>query len=51
MKNKDYSSFRDPAGYIYYEGDLVYRKGYLSIPENKIYVMNEILVNILQIIE
>ena len=26
MKNKDYSSFRDPSGYIYYEGDLVYRK-------------------------
>ncbi|MCR5483303.1 MAG: radical SAM family heme chaperone HemW [Bacilli bacterium] len=28
-------------------GDLIYKKGYLSIPEDKIYVMNEILVNIL----
>ncbi len=28
-------------------GDLIYRKGYLSIPEEKIYVMNEILVNIM----
>jgi oxygen-independent coproporphyrinogen-3 oxidase len=28
-------------------GDLIYKKGYLSIPEEKIYVMNEILVNIL----
>ena len=28
-------------------GDLVYRKGYLSIPEDKIYVMNEILVKIM----
>lgn len=24
-KNKDFSSFRDPAGYIYYENNLVYR--------------------------
>ena len=28
-------------------GDLIYKKGYLSIPEDKIYVMNEILVNIM----
>ena len=28
-------------------GELIYRKGYLSIPEEKIYVMNEILVNIM----
>lgn len=26
VRNKDYSSFRDPSGYIYYEGDKVYRK-------------------------
>lgn len=25
-KNKEYSSFRDPAGYVYYENDLVYRR-------------------------
>lgn len=25
-KNKDFSSFRDPAGYIYYENNKVYRK-------------------------
>ena len=24
--NKEYSSFRDPSGYIYYEGDKIYRK-------------------------
>lgn len=28
-------------------GNLIYKKGYLSIPEDKIYVMNEILVNIM----
>lgn len=26
IKNKDFSSFRDPAGYIYYENNKVYRK-------------------------
>lgn len=26
MKNKEYASFRDPAGYIYYENGKVYRK-------------------------
>ena len=26
MKNRDYSSFRDPSGYIYYENGIVYRK-------------------------
>lgn len=26
MENKEFSSFRDPAGYVYYEGDKIYRK-------------------------
>ena len=26
MKNREFSSFRDPAGYIYYENNKIYRR-------------------------
>lgn len=36
-----------PVKELIASGDLIYRKGYLYIPQNKIYVMNEILIKLI----